>query len=66
MPSNTVLVESEGDWVPFDEPPLVDHIIQTEPSTDADQESSAVDSSPQVLEEFPLPRMFVPGKSTDT
>ena len=52
--------------MPFDEPPLVDHIIQTEPSTDADQESPAVDSSPQVLEEFPLPRMFVPGKTTDT
>ena len=63
MQSNTVLVECEGDWVPFDEPPL-DHNIQTEPSTDADQESSTVDSSPQILEEFPLPRMFVPGEST--
>lgn len=49
--------------MPFDEPPL-DHNIQTEPSTDADQESSTVDSSPQILEEFPLPRMFVPGEST--
>ena len=27
-----------------------------------DKTSSEMDSSPQILEEFPLPRMFVPGK----
>ena len=29
---------------------------------DEDKKPSEMDSSPQILEEFPLPRMFVPGK----
>ncbi len=57
---------SDSEWVPFDEPPMeanneppasmnscADHIEQ--PLSDAD-------AYPQILEEMPLPRMFIPGR----
>jgi len=44
--------ECDNNWVPFDE-------LQMD-SEKHDQQSG--DSSPQVLEELPLPRMFIPGK----
>lgn len=64
MSSNTVLVESEDDWVPFDEPPMTNNDDQDfEASNNGEeQQSPTIDSSPVNLEEFPLPRMFVPGK----
>lgn len=65
MPSNTVLVECEdNDWVPFDEPPLQssDKLAPSTDLADEEQQPSEADSTPQILEEFPLPRMFVPGK----
>jgi hypothetical protein len=64
-----VLVECEDDWVPFDEPPIEESNsahrkeLTVDNDEDDNQQSCAErDSSPQILEEFPLPRMFVPGK----
>ena len=52
------------DWAPFDEPPM-ESDINTEPSTTVENDTDVPeddDSSPQILEELPLPRMFIPGK----
>eukprot|EP00804_Cyclotella_cryptica_P019976 CCRYP_007888-RA/>CCRYP_007888-RA protein AED:0.10 eAED:0.10 QI:1726/0.75/0.77/1/0.87/0.77/9/2621/956 len=67
VPSSAVLVECENDWVPFDEPPLKESNDQHPKETgneegEKQQSLSSIDSSPHVLEEFPLPRMFIPGK----
>lgn len=63
-----MLVEYEDEWVPFDEPPMTESNENdknvTETSNDCEDEdlTSTMDTSPQILEELPLPRMFVPGK----
>ena len=46
--------ECDNDWVPFDEP-------QTE-SDEKQQFSLEDDASPLIVEELPLPRMFIPGR----
>lgn len=58
--------ESVNECVPFDEPPIA---AENEHSTNSlDQSDDKVDSDsgifeqPQILEEMPLPRMFIPGK----
>lgn len=54
----------DRDWVPFDEPPMFDTAnLQVTPQTDdANQDDLGASTPPQVLEEMPLPRMFIPGK----
>jgi len=68
--------DCDNDWVPFDEPPaepesngtkLVTSSLKNDkglPQIDETQqpESFDVDTSPQILEELPLPRMFIPGQ----
>ncbi len=62
----------DNDWVPFDEPPI--ELNTNEASTDTnirengtssqihqeDQSNIDCDAQPQLLEELPLPRMFIP------
>mmetsp|Transcript_9661 Transcript_9661/g.17470 ORF Transcript_9661/g.17470 Transcript_9661/m.17470 type:complete len:154 (-) Transcript_9661:547-1008(-) len=65
--------ECDSGWVPFDEPPLDSNDSDsTKPSKKPkedrtlphiDQQASVEeDTSPQILEELPLPRMFIPGR----
>lgn len=63
------LTDSDNDWVPFDEPPVYGNNNDSSHSTklqkiEENQQSSVEDgtSSPQMLEELPLPRMFIPGR----
>ena len=63
-------VDCDNEWVPFDEPPLETHedpkhIVKNEhvvnqQGTTLDPPTNSNDA--QILEEFPLPRMFIPGK----
>lgn len=64
-------LEKVNEWVPFDEPPMdtMSDAAKIEQSTNScDQSGENVDSSsgifeqPQILEEMPLPRLFIPGK----
>lgn len=64
-------LEKENEWVPFDEPPMdaMSDAADVEQSANSrDQGDENVDSDsgifeqPQILEEMPLPRMFIPGK----
>jgi hypothetical protein len=57
---------SDSEWVPFDEPPME---VNNEPPTSMDtcvdhveQPLSDADAHPQILEEMPLPRMYIPGR----
>ena len=56
-------LENVTEWVPFDEPPM-----ETNDANEGDECVDRVDSNsgifeqPQILEEIPLPRMFIPGK----
>ena len=56
---------SENDWAPFDEPPMEvsdESPLSTKTCTDqADQPSADADACPQMLDELPLPRMYIPG-----
>jgi len=64
--------EDENDWVPFDEPPMTSNDNTTTSASAKESTASlkapknnttaAENESPQILEELPLPRMFVPGK----
>lgn len=68
---DTSKLERVHEWVPFDEPPMdtMSDASEKEQSTNSlDQNDDKVDSDsgifeqPQILEEMPLPRMFIPGK----
>lgn len=54
-------LESVNECAPFDEPPMneADDKEQSNQSLDEDHDNS---EQPQILEEMPLPRMFIPGK----
>lgn len=61
--------EVDNDWVPFDEPPLESNSDSTPSSNQAlpkidksKKQTQDADTSPQILEELPLPRMFIPGR----
>mmetsp|Transcript_23987 Transcript_23987/g.51859 ORF Transcript_23987/g.51859 Transcript_23987/m.51859 type:complete len:1409 (+) Transcript_23987:314-4540(+) len=67
--------ECDSGWVPFDEPPLDPNDSgstnpskkpkddRTLPQINENQQASVEeDASPQILEELPLPRMFIPGR----
>ena len=70
--SNDMVEDDE--WAPFDEPPMEsDNVavpsVNTKDSKALSQQQEEeqpsdldADSSPQILEELPLPRMFIPGK----
>ncbi len=63
---------SDNDWVPFDEPPIELNTHEASPDTNIpengtysqihreDQSNMDCDAQPQLLEEMPLPRMFIP------
>ncbi|KAL3810993.1 hypothetical protein ACHAXA_006545 [Cyclostephanos tholiformis] len=62
----------DNDWVPFDEPPIEFDTNATSLDTTIhngaysqihreDQSNIDSDTQPQILEELPLPRMFIPG-----
>ena len=66
------MVEDE-EWAPFDEPPMESdndavpstNIKDSKALSQQEEEQPSdldADSSPQILEELPLPRMFIPGK----
>ena len=68
---DTSKLERVNEWVPFDEPPMDtmnDAAVRNQSTNDLDQSDGKVDSDsgifeqPQILEEMPLPRMFIPGK----
>lgn len=52
---------SDSEWVPFDEPPIEVH-NDIHSCTEAIEKPSSDDAYPQILEDMPLPRMFIPGK----
>lgn len=52
---------SDSEWVPFDEPPIEEH-NELSCTDQNEQTSSDADTYPQMLEEMPLPRMYIPGK----
>ncbi|KAL7539657.1 hypothetical protein ACHAXR_009474 [Thalassiosira sp. AJA248-18] len=61
--------ECDSDWVPFDEPPMESNRDSAPftnpalPKIDKKQQPELdADASPQILEELPLPRMFIPGQ----
>ena len=70
--------ECDNDWVPFDEPPMESNnddstipstnnlqegrVLPSQIDENKQQSSLDVDASPQILEELPLPRMFIPGQ----
>ncbi len=64
-------LEKVNEWVPFDEPPMdmMSDVTEIEQSTNSRDQSdenvgsnSGIFDQPQILEEMPLPRMFVPGR----
>jgi hypothetical protein len=62
----------DNDWVPFDEPPIELNTNEATPDANLrdsgtspqihreDQSNMDSDAYPQILEELPLPRMFIP------
>jgi len=52
---------SLDEWVPFDEP-LPDELCDLNGSTTADNSPQSESANAVMLEETPLPRMFIPGK----
>ncbi|KAL9187576.1 hypothetical protein ACHAXT_001679 [Thalassiosira profunda] len=63
----------DTEWVPFDEPPMesspdlgeTSEVAQggtALPQIDENDQSPGSDTTPQILEEMPLPRMFIPGR----
>ncbi len=66
--------DNDNEWVPFDEPPLDPPCSRETKRCEKKKNQSlhsAIDENPsnsipsndaQILEEFPLPRMFIPGK----
>ena len=53
---------SDNEWVPFDEPPMEENNESSVCTDQVDQPLSDADASPQILEETPLPRMYIPGR----
>lgn len=52
---------NDSEWVPFDEPPMEVHNDMNS-LTEPIEKPSSDDAYPQMLEEMPLPRMYIPGK----
>lgn len=67
--SSGVASEDDNDWAPFDEPPLEtrpmqerEKLLGSDFAVNGEGCQEAIDATPQILDEFPLPRMFIPGK----
>ena len=64
--------DADADWVPFDEPPMDTTELNHDPEPAApkaelptineNKQPTEPDSTPHILEEMPLPRLFIPGR----